>query len=234
MQQLPISEIPPEETFAIPFGISEATETQNFVGRREELAEIHEHLQYDNSRRIVVLHGLGGMGKTQLSIAYASSRRDEYSAVFWLNCKDEDALKQSYLKVAKRILEFYPTIMYLETAVESGNADLVVDSVNRWLNLTKNSRWLLLYDNHDNPKLAGEDNPGSYVLDAYIPPTHHGSIIITTRSSRLEIGHQIKLHGLEDIRQNLEILSYISKRQIKNDGQCIPTHNVCLLIQNRF
>jgi len=45
----------------------------------------------DGSRRIVVLYGLGGIGKIQFTVAYAKRHKDNYSAVFWLNIKDEDS-----------------------------------------------------------------------------------------------------------------------------------------------
>jgi AAA+ ATPase superfamily predicted ATPase len=57
-------------------------EIQHFVARNQELAEIHEKLKRDGSRRVVVLHGLGGMGKTQLAIEYTKQHKDNYSAIF--------------------------------------------------------------------------------------------------------------------------------------------------------
>ena len=40
---------------------------------------------------------IGGIGKTQLTVAYAKRHKDNYSAIFWLNIKDEeDSLKQSF------------------------------------------------------------------------------------------------------------------------------------------
>jgi ATP/maltotriose-dependent transcriptional regulator MalT len=74
------------------------------VAREEELSEIHRMLRGDGSRHTVVLHGLGGVGKTQLAIAYAKQYKDNYSAVFWLNIKDKDSLKQGFAKVAKQII----------------------------------------------------------------------------------------------------------------------------------
>jgi hypothetical protein len=63
------------------------------VAREDELSKIHMTLKGDGSRRAVILHGLGGIGKTQLSIAYAKRHKDNYSVIFWLNIKDEDSLK---------------------------------------------------------------------------------------------------------------------------------------------
>lgn len=79
------------------------------MAREDELARIHTALQGDGSRKVVVLHGLGGIGKTQLAIAYAKRHKDNYSAMFWLNIKDEDTLKQSFAKVPKQISRQYPS-----------------------------------------------------------------------------------------------------------------------------
>ena len=65
---------------------------------------MHRTLDNNGSRGTVVLHGLGGIGKTQLTAAYAKRYKDNYSAIFWLNTKDEYSLKQSFAKVARQIL----------------------------------------------------------------------------------------------------------------------------------
>jgi ATP/maltotriose-dependent transcriptional regulator MalT len=72
----------------------EVSHVDHFVGRSEELDAIHRELQRDGSRKTVVVHGLGGMGKTQLSLACAQRHKDEYSAVMWMSSKDVDTLKQ--------------------------------------------------------------------------------------------------------------------------------------------
>jgi ATP/maltotriose-dependent transcriptional regulator MalT len=67
--------------------VAEASHVDHFVGRSEELDAIHQELQHDGTRKTAVVHGLGGMGKTQLALAYAQRHRDEYSAVFWVNTR---------------------------------------------------------------------------------------------------------------------------------------------------
>jgi hypothetical protein len=49
------------EDFSVVFSLSNVSETEQFVAREEELAEIHRTLSGDGSRHIVVLHGLGGI-----------------------------------------------------------------------------------------------------------------------------------------------------------------------------
>ena len=67
---------------------------EKFVAREEELTQMHRMLRGDGSCRTVVLYGLGEVGKTQIKIAYVKRHKDNYSAVFCLNIKDEDSLRQ--------------------------------------------------------------------------------------------------------------------------------------------
>jgi AAA ATPase-like protein len=138
------------------------------VAREEELAEMDRTLRGYSSRRIVVLHGLGGIGKTQLTVAYAKRHRDNYSAVFWLNIKDEDSLKQSFAKVAKQILREHKQILrehssasQLSSVDIKENIDEAIDAVKVWLSQPNNTRWLMIYDNYDNPKLTGNTDPAA-------------------------------------------------------------------------
>ena len=99
------------------------------MAREQELEEIHKAISGDGSRRTVVLHGLGGIGKTQLTVAYAKRHRDSYSAIFWLNIKDEDALKQSFANVARQILREHPSASWLSNVDIKENFEVVIDAV---------------------------------------------------------------------------------------------------------
>jgi hypothetical protein len=202
-----------EETFSISFSLSEVSETQNFVAREDELAETHRMLSGDGSRRIVVLHGLGGIGKTQLAIAYAKQHKDRYSAIFWLNIKDEDSLKQSFTKLAKQILREHPSANRLRSVVAKEDLNEVIDAVKAWLSLPNNTRWLMICDNYDNPKLPSNTDPAAVDIRKFLPESYQGSVIITTRSSQVKIGHPIRIRKLENVRDSLEILSNVSRRE---------------------
>ena len=52
------------EGFSVAFSLSDVSEIAQFVAKEKELAEIHSKLNGDGSYRTVVLHELGGMGKT--------------------------------------------------------------------------------------------------------------------------------------------------------------------------
>lgn len=107
-----------DAVFSIGFSLSKVTEAGHFVAREEELTQLHDILGKSHDRRTAVIHGLGGMGKTQLAVAYAKRHRDKYSAVFWLNARDEATLKQAFVEVAERILREYPSLLYIKDAVK--------------------------------------------------------------------------------------------------------------------
>ncbi|KAN0077383.1 HET domain containing protein [Elaphomyces granulatus] len=202
------------EDFLVAFSLSDVFEIEHFVAREEELAEIHRTLHGDGSRRTVVLHGLGGIGKTQLTVAYAKRHRDNYSAIFWLNSKDQDSLKGSFVKVAKRILREHPSVSRLSSVDIKGNLDEVIDAVKVWLDLPNNTRWLMIYDNYNNPKLPGNKDPSAVDIGEFLPESSQGSVIIITRSSQVgKIGHPVEIRKLEDVHDSLEILSNASGRK---------------------
>jgi hypothetical protein len=203
------------EDFSVAFSLSNVSDVEYFVARKTELVEIHKALSGDGSRRTVVLHGLGGIGKTQLAVAYAKRHKDNYSSIFWLNIKDEDSLKQSFTELARQISREHPSAIRFSNMDTNQNLNEVVDSVKSWLSLPNNTRWLMIYDNYDNPKLStgsGTD-PAAVDIRKFLPESYQGSIIITTRSSQVDIGYPIHLRKLQDMEESLDILSYTSRRE---------------------
>jgi hypothetical protein len=226
--------------FAISFSLSEVIEVEHFVAREEELARIQYMLgqgRHVSGRRTAVVHGLGGIGKTQLAVAYAKRHRDDYSAVFWLNARDEATLKQGFARVAERILREHPSVVYLANTVQSRDLDEAVAAVKRWLDQRKNDRWLIIYDNYDNPALnrSREGRPAKeldvdeadsdmnavsqcYDIRRFLPETHHGAVLITTRSAQVKVGRQIPLGKLQELKDSLNILANTSDRQDLDKG----------------
>jgi hypothetical protein len=192
--------------------VPEVLRVEHFVGREENITEICEALQYDGSRKTAVVHGLGGMGKTQLALAYAQRHKDEYSAVFWVNSKDVDTLKQEYAAAARRIYREHPSLVHLNAVAEGSDLNEAAEAVKRWLSSAGNDRWMVIYDNYDTPKLPGHDEPGTFDIRPFLPEADQGAILITTRSSQLQLGRPVAVKKLQDIEHSLEILSQTSRR----------------------
>jgi tetratricopeptide (TPR) repeat protein len=174
------------DPFNIPFSRQGIT-VDNFVGRKEQLQHIEHQLRptllAEKSRRtVVVIRGLGGIGKTKLAANYAQLHQDDYSAIFWMDGSTRDSLRQSFLKAAERIPE--EQLHVGPTAVqENGQVDVqkVMASVLRWLSLPGNWKWLLVIDNVDREfQEPGKDEQGFNPEEA-MPSSDHGSILITSR-----------------------------------------------------
>jgi hypothetical protein len=226
-------------TFELPFNLSEVPEVSHFVARKDELQKVQETLK-GFGRRTATVHGLGGIGKTQLAIAYIKRHRDDYSAAIWMNARDETGLKQSFVRAAKWILDYHPSITYLAGALQGLDLDEIVKAVQTWLDEPMNDRWLVIYDNYDNPLLydhrekclshascieagpcgdEGRHLSSAFDLSAFLPKADHGDVLVTTRSSMVKLGKPIHLSTLEDINDSLEILASVSGRDDLNLGE---------------
>jgi hypothetical protein len=183
--------------------LSKAFETNHFVARRAELVAIHQALSGGTGRQAVTLHGLGGVRKIQLAIAYIKAHRDDYLAILQLNIKDKASVKQSYMRLAKQILQDCPSSSQIGVFTNNKKQDEVVAAVKGWLEHAKNTQWLIVFDNYDNPKVLGNANPGAIVIRQFLPKAHYGSVVATTRSLKVSVGRCMKAGKLEDVRDSL-------------------------------
>lgn len=124
--------------------------------------------------------------------------------------------------MARQILREYPSASRLNSVDTKGDLDEVVDAVKAWLSLPNNNRWLIIYNNYDNPKLPGNRDSAVIDIQKFLPELYQGSIIITTRSSQVKIGYLIHIGKLEDVSDSLEILSNTSGRgRLRDDPDAI-------------
>jgi hypothetical protein len=209
------------EQFAVALNLVSFPEAIQFVAREKELSKMHELLQDYSSRSCVILHGLGGMGKTQLAITYARRHKEKYTAIFWLNANDEDSLKLSFRDVAQQVLRHHPSTSGLSSVDQDKDLDQAVSAVKGWLDLPQNARWLMIYDNFDNPKTSGNPDNSAVDIRQFLPRSDHGSIIITTRSSQVRQGIRIHVQKLPDVREGLEIMSNMSGRKGIEKGMSV-------------
>jgi hypothetical protein len=173
-----------------------------FVGREAELQGMESILQPQadspgSTRKVLILGGMGGIGKTQVAITYAKRHRHSYSSTFWLNANTKVTLNSSLRAVANRIIP--------PETVSKLNNDQIWVHVSNWLSEHNNSRWLLIFDNYD--------DPDEYKITQYHSSVAHGSIIITTRQPNRANGEKIKVQSMAKTEESLYILATRSGRE---------------------
>ncbi|MGR7026194.1 FxSxx-COOH system tetratricopeptide repeat protein [Geodermatophilus sp. URMC 62] len=129
-----------------------------FTGRAGLLEQLHRRLSSGEGTLVVqALHGLGGVGKTQLAIEYAHRFAADYQLVWWLDAEQPVLIPDQLARLAARLeLPIGPT---------------VADTVDRLLaELRDRDRWLLIFDNAERPTDVADYRPGGA-----------GHVLITSR-----------------------------------------------------
>jgi hypothetical protein len=164
--------------------------TDHFVQREAEMGQLVKFFQPDangNRRKVFVVHGLGGMGKTQLCVEYVRQHKGDFTAVFWLDGSSKDALRQSLASAAAKVVRKAPSSAD-QPAHSNHDVNESIAAVLQWLSSEANTRWLLVLDNIDREwqGASGRADPQAYDYKDYLPPADHGNVLITTRLGRLQ------------------------------------------------
>jgi hypothetical protein len=130
----------------------------HFVGRAEMLSELRMQLRSgEHTVAVQALHGLGGVGKTQLAIEYAHRFAADYELVWWLDA-EQPALLASQLAA-------------LANPLDLATGDSVASSAKAVrAELRARSSWLLIFDNAQRPQDLLDYQPGSV-----------GHVLVTSR-----------------------------------------------------
>ncbi len=139
-----------------------------FTGREGLMKELAGHLESGQNVAVTqpaVVHGLGGVGKTQMASAYAYEHRACYDAVLWVFADSPEALRTNLAGLAK------PEALNLPEAQER-DVRVQTDAVVMWLRT--HSRWLLVLDSVDSPEAA-------QAMHSLLPTSLAGHVLVTTR-----------------------------------------------------
>ncbi|KAI9665348.1 MAG: hypothetical protein M1831_001785 [Alyxoria varia] len=143
--------------FEVPF-----PQNPKFVPRESISQKLDEKLDR-SSESVAVIHGLGGVGKTQVAIAYCYEKRFTYD-VFWVNATAGN-FASGYERIA--------TAVGLSSS-ELQNQDNLLCRVQRHLE-NASRRWLLVLDNADDPNLR----------ELKYRPLRGGFTLFTTRTDEI-------------------------------------------------
>jgi len=134
-----------------------------FTGREDYLERVHQTLSSGQGLAALTqaIAGLGGVGKTQVALEYAYRYAPEYERVWWVRAEGAVSLAEGYAALARELN------LQEKDAQDQG---VVKEAVRRALGL--GGKWLLIFDNAEDPRLVQE----------YLPP-RGGHALITSRSS---------------------------------------------------
>ena len=132
----------------------------DFTGRDEELTAIREMLESGDAP-VLELHGMGGVGKTQLALEYAHRHSDDYDLVWWLDAENTALFRQQFADLASA----------LGCAAGGNPAD--VDMLRRTVlsELRRRPGWLIIFDNAEDPD----------ILRDWLP-SGSGHVLLTSRA----------------------------------------------------
>lgn len=203
----------------------------SFVGRKEVLGQIDDFLlsttEVDQLRSLT-LCGKGRIGKTQLAIEYAYSRRERFDAIFWLSGEKTSTLATSFSQIAIKLgleddIEQWPVdqahaasrnvvMHWLDQPLKDVSAP---DTPNNLAN------WLIIFDNVKNVD----------ILSDHWPDFGRGSILITSRnpidmtklptSRRISSEICLKTLSKQDSKSLLQKLSKIMAEPSSEDAEAL-------------
>jgi tetratricopeptide (TPR) repeat protein len=136
---------------------------RNFSGRGELLKDLHASLQVESRAAVVptgALHGLGGVGKSELALEFAHRFASDYDVVWWVPAEQPTSASAALAALAGQ----------LGVAQAADQSEMVAGLFDR---LRSRDRWLLVYDNAERPDR----------LTGLLPPAGGGHVLVTSRWS---------------------------------------------------
>ena len=139
---------------------------KNFTGRESLLADLRRRVTGEVTAVLPhALQGLGGVGKTQLAVEYAYRHVRDYDVVWWVPADQDVLIRSSLAALAPRLGVTGIAPERVEDAVRA-----VLDSLRRG---DPYSRWLLIFDNADQPETLRD-----------LMPVGPGDVLVTSRNHR--------------------------------------------------
>lgn len=137
---------------------------RDFTGREELLIQLRHGIGGGATAVLpTALHGLGGVGKTQIAIEYAHRNKADYDVVWWIPSDQPLLIASSIARLAPHL--------GLPEANETGVAETVEAVIEALRTGEPYTRWLLIFDNSHDPESIME-----------FIPDGSGDVLITSRN----------------------------------------------------
>ncbi|MFG1926606.1 FxSxx-COOH system tetratricopeptide repeat protein [Cryptosporangium sp. NPDC048952] len=171
---------------------------KNFTGREDLLDQLKTQLAARQQTAVLpfAIRGLGGVGKTQLAAEYAYRNSGRYQVVWWVSAEDLATARSGLSTLAPRLgLQELSTGRTTEEAVAA-----VLDSLRRGVPF---ARWLLIFDNADQPEELRELLPQGQA---------DGHVLVTSRNHRWQsVAETVEV----DVFARPESLKFLSRRVVE-------------------
>jgi hypothetical protein len=183
----------------------------NFPGRENLLNDLRAALTTKKSTALTqAIHGLGGIGKTQLVLEYAYRYASEYDTVWWMRAEEVSTCASDYAELARAL------DLPEKDAIEQSR---IIVAVRDWLD--HNPGWLLIFDNAQ----TVDD------ILFYLPRGFAGHVLITSRNPNWEgVSSPFEINVLDPfvaLIDKVGIFSWLRYRQSSGAWRGIAVNPLC-------
>lgn len=215
----------------------EAVDVSTFFGRTEELATLSRWIVHDRCRLIALL-GMGGIGKTTLSVKLAHQVQEEFDWLIWRSLRNAPPLKE----LLTSLLQFFANGAGAEIP------EAIDGKLSQLMEYLKQRRCLLILDNAEMILQNGMSSPGNShsaghyrwgyedygeLLKRLGEVPHQSCLVLTSREEPMEVAIQkgeqtpvrsFHLQGLtsQDGQELFKIRGYFSASAV--EWECLIDH----------
>lgn len=165
-----------------------------FTGREDLLGRLESDLREGPTAVLPhALHGLGGVGKSQLALEYVYRQASQYDIVWWIPAERPTQIAQALVELAQRLR--LPVTSEAITAVPAVLEALRIGN--------PYNKWLLVFDNAESPEAVQDFFPSSPEGGP------SGSILVTSRNPQWNtLAHPLEV----DVFERSESIQLLQRR----------------------
>ncbi|MFE9644556.1 FxSxx-COOH system tetratricopeptide repeat protein [Streptomyces sp. NPDC006365] len=137
---------------------------RNFTGREDLLEQLNRRLTEGVTAVLPeALHGMGGVGKSQIAIEHVYRRSRDYRLIWWIPSEQTNLIVQSLIELGEQ--------MGLRAGADRSAVPAVLEALRVG---EPYSNWLLVFDNAENPQEVRQ----------FFPNDGPGRVLVTSRNSQ--------------------------------------------------